>query len=167
MHQEEVDLMKRFGVQESAAKILGMLIARLKQDQGVNDRCLIRSFAFYNGRERWAGVSISSYRSDTPTKAWIFGENRNSDDLCVESADVKSFLNPPTIREWPGDAYHARRFFSPDAYMEVVSELHLQIRETMGPPTPPSKEQLRSQLKEKRAQVAELEALLENLSGGV
>lgn len=76
------------------------------------------SFAIYNGRERWIGLEVP--RKDGYTYI-IFGEHRNSDDLCVQSwVKDHMYFNPPTVADIPDESYTQRVRFD---YMAVGSAI--------------------------------------------
>lgn len=67
--------------------------------------------AWYNGRER--GVSLVMYRWGYERCLVVtFGENRNSDDIFVDSwmTDVPH-INGPTVENFPKEAYQDRKTF--------------------------------------------------------
>jgi hypothetical protein len=74
----------------------------------VPDTVWVERFVLYNGREKWDGLTVSLGFS-RQTLFIEFGENRNSDELCVQHWFAARHLNPPTQADVPEDSYYNNR----------------------------------------------------------
>lgn len=71
----------------------------------------IKTSAWYNGRERGVCLEVRAWFTDPMALFITFGENRTSDSIFVDSWEVECrLLNPPTVRDFPDEAYEARTF---------------------------------------------------------
>lgn len=84
----------------------------------------IKSFAFYNGRERSIGLEIRLGFLDKNPRIVIFGEHRNSDDIFVDTWQGKDYYNYPTINDMPDSAYDARKYFKWDEPYKVAQYIY-------------------------------------------
>ena len=100
-------------------------------------------FPWYNGRERGlCFVVVHPDRAPMEALCVCFGENRNSDQIFVDSFIRKGYdLNPPTVHEFTDDAYSKRTSFPPGEYHQaslhikvLINEFHATaLRELNGP----------------------------------
>lgn len=81
----------------------------------------ITTSAWYNGRERGISVVKYSYK-DRDSLVITFGETRNSDSIFVDSWVVENqgFLNPPTVSDFPDEAYARRKSFKYDQHWDAA-----------------------------------------------
>jgi hypothetical protein len=90
---------------------------------------------WFNGRER--GVLLMIQRGVlAKTKLLItFGEARNSDNIFIDSwLSTESFLNPPTVADYPDEAYENRKYVPYGQVGEAVRVIEGKIREYMLSP---------------------------------
>lgn len=81
---------------------------------------------FYNGRERWLCLTVSCEAAFlTPALYIIFGENRNSDDICIQWWRGVREMNPATINHEGFDekSYNERIFIPFNDYIGAVAEV--------------------------------------------
>lgn len=102
---------RHFGIDSQARAFLELLAT---YDFTVGTGIHFNTFAFYNGRERWAGLEVYSYHNGS--LFLVFGEDRNSDSFCLQMWEGKSQVNPPTLKDMPEEAYQDRRAFKPFDY---------------------------------------------------
>lgn len=86
------------------------------------------TFVLYNGRERWGGMMFSTDFL-SPNLFIIFGEHRNSDQLCVQHWTGERNLNPPTLKDIPEDSYAEREFFQFMNLESVVKRIQKLIND--------------------------------------
>jgi hypothetical protein len=98
----------------------------------------VETYPFYNGRERWVGITV---RPDIVTnkagknlhghKALhiIFGENRKSDDLCVQHWYSSVGMNPPTLADMPEASYSGRSYFGYLKIHQAADHIYSTIRD--------------------------------------
>lgn len=106
-----------FGIDEVATKIL-----RLLADATISHRNLLKieNSPFYNGREKHVAISVIKWRPFMRTMIITFGENRNSDDIVIQSLVQDSDINPPCIHNRPKDT--ADKSYRNRAYLEQGQE---------------------------------------------
>jgi hypothetical protein len=99
-------------VDNQASTLFSMLKAEL---HFVNKDTCASTFAWYNGRERWVGLSVYRNYFNAKHLVIIFGEARNSDMLCVEDWLQITTMNPPTVEnsDRTEATYQARKHFDP------------------------------------------------------
>lgn len=91
----------------------------------------LKTFAIYNGRERWIGIEVSGFIKKLFI---IFGEHRSSCSIVVESHISQGIsINPPTIAEWlkldPVKKTSFRSTGQSDACKHIISEIAEFVRE--------------------------------------
>lgn len=89
----------------------------------------INTRAWYNGRERGVLLEVRPNFASTLGLIITFGEHRNSDDIFVDAWIVNEvFLNPPTVADFPEEAYKRRQCFREGRVGEVVDFIRLVIK---------------------------------------
>jgi hypothetical protein len=97
-----------FGL-SSQALAIGHYLAGYDLD--IDDGIMIKTFPFYNGREKCVGISLWRIRGGEVLVV-VFGENRNSDNIVVYSwVENKPMMNPPTIDNMPDQAWEDKAMF--------------------------------------------------------
>jgi hypothetical protein len=97
----------------------------------------IRTWAWYNGRERGVCLEVRPSLGSKRALLVTFGEHRNTDGIFIDAWEVEEyFLSPPTVADYTEEAYE-QRVFAPygnvaraieiirgkiTAFMESVSE---------------------------------------------
>lgn len=76
---------------------------------------------FYNGRERGICLTVGS-------KAWVFGEIRNSDGIYLDRLE-NNFFNPPCLEDLTAENYINRQFFRRDEVSKVAEIIKEEIRQ--------------------------------------
>lgn len=90
--------------------------------------CNIKTFHFYNGRER--GIILEVSYSWEPDALFInFGEHRNSDNLFVQTTKKPTVFNQPDLEIFNDDDYNNRKFFDHNAVYEVTDYIKDLIKE--------------------------------------
>lgn len=78
----------------------------------------IRPFAYYNGRERWAGIRVLTELTSQKERIITFGENRSSDQIAVQTWERTPEMNPPSVMDVDDNAflasYDRRKYFKPN-----------------------------------------------------
>lgn len=93
----------------------------------------INTFAWYNGRERGVCLEVRAFLTDQKALLITFGEHRNSDSIFVDSWEVHHrFLNPPTVSDFPDEAYEARTFVPYGDLAGAVKVIRAKIADYMA-----------------------------------
>jgi hypothetical protein len=98
------------GLNKNALKIMRLVAKCLR---GVKaDNGIVRTSAWYNGRER--GVVISVHKAGKPNETYsiVIVEHRNSDDIVVYNWLMPKWdVNPPTVADFTDEAYKSAEHF--------------------------------------------------------
>ena len=107
---------KSLGISEQAYAVLQGLA---RQYIEVPDNVLVKTRAWYNGRERGIVLSLSPIGEGAPYSQLniAFGECRNSDQIFLDKWDKYTGVNPPTVADFTEEGYANRQYF---AYMDIV-----------------------------------------------
>ena len=113
---------KDFHIHRTALAIFALLtsfeVSDLTEDERdyVDYLIDIRSYPWYNGRERGICIIISNNGEQLNI---AFGEIRNSDGIFVDVWETKSTFNPPTVADFSDEAYEQRNYFKYDEHYKV------------------------------------------------
>ena len=157
------------GLNAQALAILAMLSRSPCDDLGAEYeekfhefKIEIKTFAWYNGRERGVLLEVRPSLSSKRALLITFGEHRNSDSIFIDAWEVNEFfLNPPTVADFTDEAYKARTWvdygnvakaievirdkisaFMAEANKPVPARVLPELgegEETPNPPKPPAK----------------------------
>lgn len=117
-----------FGVNNKALAIA--LIIDLENIPGISTAHAISWSPFYNGREK--GICLAVRKPDSRnyiTKYWVFGENRNSDEIFLDTFILGIALNPPTVKDMKDEDYRRRKMWGYWCYKDVAEEVTRQVTE--------------------------------------
>jgi hypothetical protein len=121
----EIELDATFGVSDASVCIFYALKRLLVGGIYKHDHIYIQTFIFYNGGEKSIGLIISDFREPSEERIIVFGENRNSDSLFVDSwTRSMSSINPPTVTEFPDEVYEERVFCSHNGYSLIAEHIY-------------------------------------------
>lgn len=118
---------KYLGIDDSAVDVLKILSKEVIDKPEDVD---IKTFAWYNGRER--GVCLTVHRlgfNKKPVKVITFGEDRHNGEIFVDNWIMKSPpINAPTPNDFPDSAYMKRkRYTAAKEAAEAVKTLVLNF----------------------------------------
>lgn len=117
MKNFKIDL--NFGVKKTSIKIAKLLNKSGRIEIPENYR--LETFPFYNGREASIALVIGTLLSKTNLTI-VFGENRNSDHIFVDSFSKKSSINNnPVLPDFSDEDYQNRIYFKWNEETKVVS----------------------------------------------
>lgn len=107
-----------FGINKNAAIAIAILLDRM-QDIPKSDLA-IHSYPFYNGREK--GIALVAHKTGVWTKATVivFGENRNSDDIFIDTWQTSNVFDAPIVADFTEEAYKARRYYKFNEHYNVA-----------------------------------------------
>jgi len=114
-----------FGIKPEALALAHLVNVYLNGGPELPKSWDFNAYAWYNGRER--GVLLALVKDFDHVLYIVFGENRSSDDLFVDSWTGKITLNPPTVADWPEEAYRGRRSFRYDCGHDAAAAIRLLI----------------------------------------
>lgn len=85
---------------------------------------VFKTFPFYNGRENAICITFSTYMQSNKTLHVVFGENRNSDSIFVDTWVGSAPFNSPTVADFTDEAYEKRKFFPLKDIMKAVDYIN-------------------------------------------
>lgn len=92
----------------------------------------IKTFAWYNGRERGVLLEVRPHFTSKKALLVTFGECRSGDSIFVDSWEVEEhFLNPPTPADFPDEAYERREVARYGDVAKAVDLIKRKIRTFM------------------------------------
>lgn len=106
---------KNFDIKSQALIIYSIIIKKCRY------ACwLLKSFPFYNGRERSICLEVVNDAMDKNSLFIEFGEHRNSDSIYVDSWISERAFNNVTINDKPEYAYEERVYTHYENYTNTV-----------------------------------------------
>jgi hypothetical protein len=115
------------GIKRPSWTVLSILSGML-DERDVEFGIDIDTFAFYNGRERSIGLSIRDTRkgfNGVKTRVVIFGECRNSDEIFVDTFELKTIdINPPVLKDFTEKDYKKRKYFHYNEMYKVADYIY-------------------------------------------
>ena len=80
----------------------------------VRGRSYWKTTAWYNGRECGICIVVPAAGGSVAPRALVitFGECRNIDNIFVDTWTMPENINPPTVNDYPEEAYQRRRTFN-------------------------------------------------------
>ena len=123
-----------FGIKPVAWSIYGLLDNFYMQDlpaeeaEILEDMLQIKTAPFYNGREASLCITFGSWLGDTQ-RIFVFGENRNSDNIFIDCWDAKTFGNIPTVKDFTEEAYQNRKYLSYNEIYEAAEYIKQKMAE--------------------------------------
>lgn len=124
-----------FGLSAQALAVLAMLSQSECDDLAEYDEkrrdysVEIKTHPWYNGRERGVCLEVRPHFAARQALLVTFGEVRSSDYLFVDSWRMSEFfLNPPTVADYPDEAYQARTHVPYGEFGRAVSLIRNLIR---------------------------------------
>jgi hypothetical protein len=102
----------KFSIKEASFEIAKLIPLELNLAEGIS----VRTYPFYNGRERSIALVIGTLFSKTQIVI-VFGENRNSDNLFVDTfTQERDIYSEPRLSDFSDKAYKDRKFFRYDEF---------------------------------------------------
>lgn len=106
-----------FGINSNALTI-ATIIERMQDF--AEDNLTVHSYPFYNGREKSIAI-VAHCKSDwAHGTVIVFGENRNSDDLFIDTWQTSNVWDAPTVEDFTEEAYKNRQYFKYHEFYKVA-----------------------------------------------
>jgi hypothetical protein len=92
----------------------------------VNNLLEFKTFPFYNGREKAICIVMQSMYQSKALHI-VFGENRNSDDIFIDSWVGPLDFNSPNVNDLTDETYKKRKYFGLRDVYKAVEHINVKL----------------------------------------